>query len=93
MPKENMQQLCNRHHGKAVMIRTKDGREHRGIIQHVDNRQVYIQPMSGGRNLGGFGYGGYGYGGYGYRGRGRGFGFGIALGAIATLAILPFFFW
>lgn len=88
MAKENMYQMCNRHRGKAVMIRTKDGKEHRGIIQHVDNRQVYLQPMNGGRNLGGFGYG---YGGYGYRG--RGFGLGIALGAIATLALVPFFFW
>ncbi|MBD7909486.1 hypothetical protein [Sporosarcina gallistercoris] len=88
MAKENMHQMCNRHCGKAVAIRTKDGKEHRGIIQHVDNRHVYLQPMNGIRNLGGFGYG---FSGYGYRG--RGFGLGIALGAIATLALIPFFFW
>ncbi|MDW0109438.1 hypothetical protein [Sporosarcina aquimarina] len=86
MANGNMFQTCSRHRGKAVMIRTKDGREHRGIIQHVDNRQVYLRPMNSGRNLGGFGYG---FGGYSYRG--RGFGFGIALGAIATLVLLPFF--
>lgn len=89
MTNETMYQTCCRHRGKAVRIRTKDGAEHRGIIQHIDNRQVYLQPIGGRRNLGGFSYGGYRYG-YGYRG--RGFGFGIALGAIATLALIPFFF-
>lgn len=90
MARESMHQTCSRHRGKAVAIRTKDGKEHRGIIQHVDNRHVYLQPMNGVRNLGGFSYG---FSGYGYRGRGRGFGIGIALGAIATLALIPFFFW
>ncbi|SET67682.1 ATP synthase alpha/beta family, beta-barrel domain [Oceanobacillus limi] len=80
--------LCNRHKGKGVEIRTKDGRVHRGIIQHVNQRKVYIQPMGGGRNLGGFGYGFYGPG-FG----GGGLGIGIALGAIGTLALLPWFFW
>ncbi|RLL44881.1 hypothetical protein D8M04_08340 [Oceanobacillus piezotolerans] len=79
--------LCNRYRGRAVEIRTRDGRVHRGIIRHVDNRRVYLRPLGGGRNIRGFGYG-Y-YGGYGY----GGFGFGVALGAIATLALVPFFFW
>ncbi|MEK4030659.1 MULTISPECIES: hypothetical protein [Bacillaceae] len=77
--------LCQRYRGRAVEIRTHDGRMHRGIIQHANNHKVFIRPISGARNLGGFGYGAYGYG--------SGFGYGIALGAIATLALLPFFFW
>ena len=71
--------LCHKHHGRAVEIKTKDGNTHRGIIRHVDNDNVYLRPMGGG-----FGYG-YGFG--------AGFGTGIAFGAIATLAVLPFFFW
>ncbi|MFD1852124.1 hypothetical protein [Oceanobacillus bengalensis] len=77
--------MCCRYKGRAVRITTRDGRTHRGIIRHVDKRSVYLQPFGPTRNLGGFGYGyGYGYG---------GFGLGIALGAIGTLALLPFFFW
>lgn len=81
--------LCQRYKGRTVEIRTFNGRCHRGIIRHVDNHQVYIQPLRRRKNLGGFGYGFYGpgYGGYG------GFGYGIALGSIATLALLPWFFW
>ncbi|MEK3936914.1 hypothetical protein MKY41_16545 [Sporosarcina sp. FSL W7-1349] len=74
--------LCTRHVGRAVVIGTRDGKTHRGIIQGVRNNRVYLQPI-GGRNLGGFGYG-FGFG------RGRAFAFGIALGAIATFALLPF---
>ncbi|WP_343799019.1 hypothetical protein [Bacillus carboniphilus] len=75
--------------GRAVEIRTRNGRIHRGIIQHVDRNRVYIRPLGQPRRLGGYGLGyyrgyGYGYGGYGY---------GIALGALAGLALLPFFFW
>lgn len=76
--------LCNKYRGRAVEIRTRDGRVHRGIIHHVSGNRVYLQPLRRGRNLGGFGYGYYG---------GWGFGAGIALGAIAGLALLPFFFW
>ncbi|WP_373894973.1 hypothetical protein ACUL41_16105 [Virgibacillus natechei] len=98
--------LCQRYKGRGVEIKTHDGGIHRGIIRHVDNRNVYLQPLgSRTRNLGGFGYGGYGgfgpgpgYGGYGpgfggYGGYGGGIaagGLGIALGAIGTLALLPF---
>ena len=91
MAQQNIFDMCKRYHGKSVVIRTKDGREHRGIIHHADNRQVYLRPINGGRNLGGFGYGFGGYGRYGYRG--RGFGFGIAIGAIATLVLAPLFLW
>ncbi len=77
--------LCNRHRGRAVEIRTRDGRVHRGIIHRVSPNRVYLQPLRPRRNLGGFGYG--------YYGGGWGFGAGIALGAIVGLALLPFFFW
>ncbi|MCQ6275512.1 hypothetical protein JMM81_11140 [Bacillus sp. V3B] len=77
--------LCQKYRGRAVEIRTHDGRIHRGIIQHVRNNRVYLQPLGRPRNLGGFGYGYY-YGGW-------GFGWGLALGSIAALALLPLFFW
>jgi hypothetical protein len=80
--------LCNKYRGRAVEIRTRDGRVHRGIIQRVSGNRVYLQPLRRGRNMGGFGYGYYG----GYYG-GWGFGTGIALGAIAGLALVSLFFW
>lgn len=86
---------CRECVGRPVNIRMKDGKIHRGIIDRVDRRQVYLRPL-GNRELGGFGYGfgggfggyrrGYGYGGYGYGG-----GYGIALVGIAALSLL--FFW
>lgn len=75
--------LCQRHRGRAVEIITHDGITYRGIIMNVDNDRVYIQPLGSTRNLGGFGYGWYGY---------PRFGAGVALGAIATLALLPLLF-
>ncbi|MEK3886228.1 hypothetical protein [Bacillus sp. FSL K6-3431] len=73
--------LCQRHMGRAVEIRTQDGRMHRGIIHRVNNNRVYLQPLGRSRNLGGFGYGGWGWGA------------GIALGFITSLAVLSLFFW
>lgn len=82
--------LCNRYKGRAVRIRTRDGREHRGIIDRVDRRHVYLRPVDGGRRLGGFGYGfGGGYGGYGWYGGG----YRVALGVIAGVSLLSLFFW
>ncbi|MBB4826741.1 hypothetical protein HNO89_004023 [Sporosarcina luteola] len=78
---------CNRHMGKAVLIGTRDGRTHRGIIQGVRNNRVYLQPLGSQQGIGfGFGFG-FGFG------RGAAFGLGIAIGSIVTLAVLPFFFW
>ena len=54
--------LCNKYRGRAVVIRTRDGRVHNGIIHHVTPNRVFLQPLRRGRNLGGFGYGYYGYG-------------------------------
>ncbi|RDW18028.1 hypothetical protein [Oceanobacillus chungangensis] len=82
--------LCRKHTGRAVEIRMRNGRIHRGIIRRVDNRNVYLQPLGQNRNLGGYGFGfggNYGYGGYG------GFAAGFAIGAITSLVLLPFFFW
>lgn len=79
--------MCQNYHGRAVEIRTRDGRMHRGIIHRVTPNRVYLQPLRRPRNLGGFGYG-YGWGwGWG------GFGAGIALGAIAGIALLGAFWW
>jgi hypothetical protein len=75
--------LCHRHMGRAVEIRTHDGRIHRGIIHRVSNNRVFLQPIRRPRNLGGFGYGGWGWG----------WGAGIALGSIASIALLSLFFW
>lgn len=81
----NYYQLCNRHRGKAVQIRTRDGRVHRGVIVDVNPRRVFIRPIGNPRNLGGFGYGFFGFG--------PGFVYGLALGTIVSLAVIPFFFW
>lgn len=85
MSGRNYYDLCCRHKGKAVEIRTHDGRVHRGIIHRVTNNRVFLQPLGPSRNLGGFGFGGWGWG--------WGWGAGIALGAIASLAVLSLFFW
>lgn len=89
----NYHAQCNKYRGRAVEIRTNDGRTHKGVIQHVSRNKVYLQPLERSRNFGGFSYGGFrGYGGYrGYRGYGYG-GWGVALGTIAALALLPLFF-
>ncbi|MBB6453754.1 hypothetical protein HNQ94_002205 [Salirhabdus euzebyi] len=71
---------CCRHKGKAVAIRTREGRVHRGIIHRVSPTHVYLQPLPS-RNLGGYGYG-WGWGGYGW---------GVALGTIVGLSLLPAF--
>ncbi|MRH43449.1 hypothetical protein GH741_12250 [Aquibacillus halophilus] len=81
-------ELCHKYRGKAVEIRTHDGKTHRGIIHHVVNDRVILHPLNRPSNLGGFSYGVYGPG-YGY----GGLGWGVALGSIATLALLPLFFW
>lgn len=81
------QRLCNRYRGRAVEIRTRNGKVHRGIIQNVDGRRVYIRPIDRTRSFGGYGYGFFGP----YR-YGTGFGIGIALGLITSLVLLPLFF-
>ncbi len=87
--------FCRQNVGRPVKIVTHDGQTHRGIIRKVNPSKVFLDPIDGNRGPGGYGigyYGGYGIGYYGGWGWG-GFGLGIALGAIATIAFLPFFFW
>ncbi|GAB2568639.1 hypothetical protein [Gracilibacillus alcaliphilus] len=83
-------EFCKQHIGHPVKIVTRSGEVHRGVIKHVNRSRVFIDPLGSPRNLGGYGQGYYGYGGFGF---GSGFGLGIALGAIASIAFLPFFFW
>ncbi|MCG3089775.1 hypothetical protein [Sporosarcina cyprini] len=84
---EHHHAMCNRYVGRAVVIGTRDGQTHRGVIQGVRNNKVYLQPIGNQRNSRGIGFGfGIGYGG------GWAFGLGIAIGSIVTLALLPFFF-
>ncbi len=73
--------LCNKYMGRAVVVRTHDGRSHRGIIHRVTPNRVYLRPLGRGGNLGGFGYGYYG------------FGWGIALGAVAGIALASLLWW
>ncbi|MGP4039315.1 hypothetical protein ACTWP4_05300 [Gracilibacillus sp. D59] len=77
--------FCCQNVGRPVKIVTHDGAVHRGIIRRVNPSKVFIDPLDAQRGIGGYGYGFWGYG--------RGLGIGIALGAIATIAFLPFFFW
>ena len=74
--------VCCRHHGKRVRITCKDGKVHCGEITRVDRDQVWILPD---RQFGGYGLGFWGF-------RRRGFGFGIAIGFIAGIALAPLFF-
>ncbi|MBS4178349.1 hypothetical protein [Lederbergia citrea] len=83
MTVEHYHAMCHRCRGRAVEIRTRDGRLHRGIIRNVSPRSVYLEPL--GPRRGGYGYG---YGGYGYGFWGGGFGWGIALGLIAGISLL-----
>lgn len=73
---------CCEYRGKPVMITTRDGKVHRGVVERVTPTHVYLRPMGRGR-IGGFGYYGYGYG----------WGIPIALGAIAGIALATAFWW
>lgn len=78
--------------GRAVEIRTFDGHVYRGLIDRVDGDYVYLRPFKNRPHIGGFSYGFGGFWPY-HHGRFEAFAVGIALGAIATLVLLPFFFW
>ncbi|WP_058308934.1 hypothetical protein [Gracilibacillus massiliensis] len=81
--------FCRQNVGRPVKIVTRQGEVHRGVIRRVNQSQVFIDPFGQNRGMGGYGMGYYGYR-PGYR---WGLGVGIALGAIATIAFLPLFFW
>lgn len=81
--------LCERYRGRAVAVRTHEGRTYRGIIERTNGRHVFLRPIES-QGLGGFGYGFYGYG-PGFYGYGRGYR--IALGAIAAISLVSLAFW
>ncbi|MFC4386305.1 hypothetical protein ACFOZ1_00650 [Gracilibacillus marinus] len=83
--------FCCQNIGRPVKIITQNGQVHQGIIRNVNRQKVFLAPIANNR-FGGYGFGYYRYGRYPY-GYGAGLGIGIALGAIATIAFLPFFFW
>lgn len=90
----NYYKTCCDNVGRPVSIRTLDGQEHRGVIRRVTPSHVYLEPLTNQpRGLGSSYYYGRPYPPYRpypvYR---PGFGLGIALGAIGTLAVLPWFF-
>lgn len=80
---ENYHKMCHENIGKNVYITEQCGKRHYGRIVRVDRDHVYLQPL--GRR--GFSYGGF-YGGYGYN-----WGYPIALGAVAGVALASLFFW
>lgn len=80
----NYYDLCCRYRGSMVRINDRFGKVHVGRITRVTRNRVYIQPLL---RRPGFGYGYYGYG-YGY-----GAAYGVALGAIAGIALASLFFW
>lgn len=77
----NAYELCCRYQGRRVLITDNKGNVHKGRITKVDNDQVWLLPD----NPGGYGIGFWGFG-------GLGFGYGIALGAIAGIALAGLFF-
>lgn len=84
MGRAEMYDLCCQYQGKRVRITDTDGRVHVGRITNVDRKMVWLEPDRG--------FGGYrlGYWGWGPR---PGFGYGIAIGAIAGIALASLFFW
>ncbi|MCG5103787.1 hypothetical protein L3V42_09330 [Oceanobacillus sp. APA_J-5(13-2)] len=80
MSVDHYRNLCMRYHRRPVEIRTRDRRVHRSMIERVESNRVYLRPLRGSGGFVGFGYGWVV------------FGFGIALGVIVSLALLPLYF-
>ncbi len=85
MSVEHLRRRCQNYVGRCVEIRTHDGNVHRGIVHGVGRDEVFIRPLGHRRGFGGYSFG-FGFG-------RRGFVTGFAFGAIATLALVPFFWW
>lgn len=83
MSVDHYYRLCNKNIGVPVEIRCHDGKTHVGVIDRVDHEKVYLKPLDGySRGPGVF-----------FWGFGAGLLIGIPLGAIATLAFLPWGYW
>ena len=78
--------LCSKNIGKPVEIREHCGKVHRGIIERVDREFVYLRPLEGSPAGGPGGPGMFLWGPV-----AAGALWGIGLGAIASLAFLPWF--
>jgi hypothetical protein len=88
MEKHQAQALCREHMHRYVLVQTHDGQQFDGIVENVDDDNLYLAVPNWGTQTSdsrltpfGFGYPGYGYGygypyGYGYGFPGYGFGFG-----------------
>ncbi|REK77412.1 hypothetical protein [Paenibacillus paeoniae] len=82
--------VCEKHMNRYVVIQTNDGQYHDGIVESVDDENVYLAiPHCPGDERAFFPYGGYGYGGY-YPRR-RFYRRGFPLGGLLALSLLPFF--
>lgn len=46
MPGKDYYQMCRDGIGRAVEIQDHDGKRHRGVIERVDRRGVYLKPLS-----------------------------------------------
>lgn len=87
MSGERYYNICCDNIGAPVEITCHDGSIHRGMIDRVERGHVFLRPFEGRPGFDHSGHGNYLWG------WGFGFGAGIALGTIATLAFLPFFYW
>lgn len=94
MNQQEAYNLCMKHIHRYVEISMKDGKKFDGIVESVDNENVYLAVPRGGERQGdesrqfGFGYPGFGFGGFGYPGFGWGFpGYGWGYGRFARLAL------
>lgn len=87
MSSDRYYNLCNKNIGAAVEITCFDGTTHRGIIERVDHSHVFLAPFDRKPSSHGSSYGTFLWG------WGFAFAAGIALGSIATLAFLPFYYW
>lgn len=76
--------LCNKNIGVPVEVKCHDGTVHRGIIDRVERDRLFLRPLDGAAGGHGVYFWGFGL---------AGFGAGIALGSIATLAFLPWGWW
>lgn len=96
----DMYTLCSKHVSRYVQLKTIDGVQIKGFIEHVDYHSVYLLiPDHTDDDLNsyryGLGYPGYGYGfpGYGYGYPGYGYGYGLRrlilpLTALAAFSLL-----